>query len=288
LQITDGRLLLPGGPQANAIWEALVGVSPARTGPFLRALVTKDNGRLAWYYDTIGGLDAGDLAATWPTTRQLERASALYASFRDPDPQWRVGDQPFRRNHIDAWMLVTQNLVAKDMVASVLPQQTWALLFANERVNHEQVTRTLKGTRNGVPMAWLARETLSPVVRERRNRYEMFRLAQRVFADAPATALADVAVALSGIRRSRALLLTLERTACVGPGLSGDARSARAHEACAHTGCCHGHPPRALAQRRCASRQACAALAHQVDCRKVGAGAAAARAARRVDGQDRI
>jgi hypothetical protein len=209
--IDDGRVVVPGGPRADAIWQSLVGVSPARVGPFLRALVTKDDGRLAWFYDSMGGLDDARFNAAWSSPPSLERVNLLYSAFRDPDPQWRIPEQPFRRTAIDAWMVVTQNAVSNDTVASVLPQQTWALLFSNERVTHVQAMRTLRGPRGGVPMAWLARETLSPLVRERRNRYEMFRLAQRVFANAPVAALPDVAVALGGIRDSRALLLSLER-----------------------------------------------------------------------------
>jgi hypothetical protein len=58
---------------------------------------------------------------------------------------------------------------------------------------------------------WLARETLSSIVRERRARFEMVRLAQRVFAAAPAHTLVDVGVAVTGIRHARALVLALER-----------------------------------------------------------------------------
>jgi hypothetical protein len=218
LRVETDKVVAPGGKGAERIWEALSGEPPARGEAFLRALLTNDQGRLAWYYDSIAGLDAARLAAVWPETpdRQV-RAQALYTAFRDSDPQWRVADQPYRRSVIDAWMVMTQVDVAGAQAASVLPRQTWQLLFSDANVNHEEATRSLRGRPFPVSMEWLVRETLSPVTRERRTRYEMFRLAQRVFAQARPEDAADVAVALSGLRRYRALLLSLERMQVDGP-----------------------------------------------------------------------
>jgi hypothetical protein len=218
LDIADGRIVVPGGNGADAAWQALVGEPPTRADAFLRALLTKDGGRLAWYYDTIGGLDAAQLAAAWPeTTPPSDRARVLYTAFRETDPQWRLFDQPFRRGPIDAWMILTQNRSANGFATSPLPHATWAMLFSETRVNPPQLARTLQAERTGVSLPWLVRETLSPIVRERRIRYEMFRLAQRAFGAAPAASLADVAVAVSGMRDCRALVLTLERMGITDP-----------------------------------------------------------------------
>jgi hypothetical protein len=212
LRIADGRVVVPGGPASEAVWQSLVGVPPTRPGPFVRALLTKDHGRLAWYYDAIGGLTADRLAAAWPDSPdRLAGAGELYSAFRDTDPQWRVMEQPFRRNAIDAWMVLSQNVMAQGAVVSALPQQTWELLFSDARPGRSQIARSLQGGTTRVSASWLVRETVVPLVRERRHRYEMFRLAQRVFADAPPDTRVDVAIAVSGVRRSRALALTLER-----------------------------------------------------------------------------
>jgi hypothetical protein len=212
LAVRDGRIVVPGGANRDGIWEALAGASPTRPAAFVRALLTKDQGRLAWYFDTMAALDGATLAAAWPETIQVkERANALYSAFRDPDAQWRVSDQPFRRGTLDAWMVITQNTVAGGVVPSPLPQSTWAALFSNGRVSDEQIARTLRDANTGVSLPWLVHETLSSDVRERRARYEMFRLAQRVFASASPSTLPDVARAVSGLRQSRALLFTLER-----------------------------------------------------------------------------
>ena len=218
LEIDGGRIVVPGGRGAEAAWETLTGVPPSRAGAFVRALLIKDGGRLAWYYDTIGGLDSAQLAAAWPESiAAAERGRGLYPAFRDVDPQWRLPEQPYRRGAIDAWMVLTQNRSADGFAASPLPQATWSLLFSNERVSQGQLARTLQGSPAGVSLPWLLRETLSPIVRERRTRFEMFRLAQRVFSTAPAASLADVGIALNGVRCCRALVLTLERMQVADP-----------------------------------------------------------------------
>ena len=220
LEIAGGQIVAPGGADAMSAWEGLAGVSPARADQFLRTLLTKDQGRLAWYYDTIGGLDDAQLRAAWPASLPArERGALLYPAFRDPDPQWRLPEQPFRRNAIDAWMVMSQNRVADGAASSPLPQATWALLFSTPRPNGDQLTRSLEEPRRPVALSWLVRETLSPLVRERRQRYEMFRLAQRAFTDATPDQLPDVAVALTGVRHTRALVLTLERMGLRDPAV---------------------------------------------------------------------
>jgi hypothetical protein len=211
LRVADGRVTVPGGAQTDAIWRSLVGEAPTRPGPFVRALLSKDAGRMAWYYDTIAGLDKERLAAAWPEERAQEEAASLYAAFRESDPQWRAEDQPFRRSLADAWSVVTQMDVETSQVRSVLPQSVWALLFSTPRPGPDQLARAARDGMSRVSLSWLTREIVSAPARERRQRFEMFRLAQRVFAHAGPTELADVATVVSGIRDCRALLFALER-----------------------------------------------------------------------------
>jgi hypothetical protein len=53
LRIRSGRVLVPGGPQAESAWEHLVGASPRSPGEFVVKLLTKDDGWLAPYYDAL-------------------------------------------------------------------------------------------------------------------------------------------------------------------------------------------------------------------------------------------
>ncbi|HEY7862549.1 MAG TPA: hypothetical protein VIE39_02755, partial [Thermoanaerobaculia bacterium] len=104
LRLADGRVAVPGGSDGEAVWEALAGASPARPGDFIRALLGRDGGRLAWFYDAMASLPserAAQVVAGVTPGRRVEQARDLYSSFRDTDQNWRVEDHPFMRNAAD-------------------------------------------------------------------------------------------------------------------------------------------------------------------------------------------
>lgn len=210
LEIAGNSIRTPGGEQGAAVWRALVGEPVTRPAQFLRLLLSKDGGRLAWYFDTIAGLDPQHLAAAW-TLPGPDAGDALYSVFRESDPQWRLQEHPFRRGLADAWTVATQVDVDGKHAASPLPQPMWNAIFSESRLSEEQAARILREHGGGVSLPWLAREVVMAPVRERRHRFEMFHLAQRVFARAPVEARASVAVAVHGLRDFRALAFALER-----------------------------------------------------------------------------
>src|SRR5580704_14872948 len=53
IRIRSGRVLVPGGTQAEASWKELVGVAPDAPGDFVFRLLSKDNGWLAAYFDSL-------------------------------------------------------------------------------------------------------------------------------------------------------------------------------------------------------------------------------------------
>ena len=57
LQVRANRVVVPGGDQAVPLWEALVGEKTGQPARFILQLFTRDKGRLAYLYDTIGSLD---------------------------------------------------------------------------------------------------------------------------------------------------------------------------------------------------------------------------------------
>ena len=53
LRIRSGRVLLPGGPDAAKTWAEMVGANPASPGPFVRRLLSEDDGWLAAWFDAL-------------------------------------------------------------------------------------------------------------------------------------------------------------------------------------------------------------------------------------------
>ena len=53
ISLSDGRFHLPGGPEADPIWQDVFGVSPAAPAKFLRALYETDSGKGAYVVDAL-------------------------------------------------------------------------------------------------------------------------------------------------------------------------------------------------------------------------------------------
>jgi tetratricopeptide (TPR) repeat protein len=57
LAIEGGRAVVPGGPNAEAIWARLAGASPAQPGTFFRSLLEQNNGKLLAFFFALSQLD---------------------------------------------------------------------------------------------------------------------------------------------------------------------------------------------------------------------------------------
>ena len=82
LCISNGNVVVPGGPQAAAAWNDLVGASAASPASFVPKLLSKDRGWLAAYFDVLSRVG----------TKQQEyfteprRLRLFYSGLRTPDP----------------------------------------------------------------------------------------------------------------------------------------------------------------------------------------------------------
>ncbi len=79
LALHQAHAAVPGGLAAEPIWEKLAGASPARPGPFFKALLEKDDGKLLSFYATLAQLD---LAHQQFFTRNVSRTSKFYELYR--------------------------------------------------------------------------------------------------------------------------------------------------------------------------------------------------------------
>ncbi len=73
---------VPGGPAAEAAWKKLTGASPHEPKAFLKALVEKNDGRLAAFYYAMWSAD--DAHKKYITASEA-RAERFYAWYRDSD-----------------------------------------------------------------------------------------------------------------------------------------------------------------------------------------------------------
>ena len=119
--IIDGHVLVPGGPEAEPAWKALVGASPASPAAFIQKLVAKDRGWQAAYFDALSRVndnrqayftDPHRLRLFYDALRVTDpSATATRGTFR-PAPallllvtrlQWDKNGEPLVPGNLDVW-----------------------------------------------------------------------------------------------------------------------------------------------------------------------------------------
>ena len=86
ISVRSGRVLVPGGPSAEASWKNLVGASPNYPAEFVIRLLEKDGGWLAAYFDTLSRLPRRQ-QAYFTESQRLERFyGALRGKNLSPSP----------------------------------------------------------------------------------------------------------------------------------------------------------------------------------------------------------
>ena len=163
IRIRSGRVLVPGGTQAEASWKELVGVGPEAPGDFVFKLLSKDNGWLAAYFDSLSRVnqiqqahftEARRLRRDYDALRGKENsADATRGVFRS-DPrllllltrfQWDSNGQPHVPGNIDAW----KKILAQKSDSSIVrewgrrsrhwdnPEQLMEGMFALSRIQSD-------------------------------------------------------------------------------------------------------------------------------------------------------
>lgn len=86
LAVGNRRVLVPGGEEAEPIWENLLGASPRQPGLFFRKLFEKDEGRMLAFYSTLSQLDAQHQRFC---TRSAARLTRFY-ELSQGDPELKI------------------------------------------------------------------------------------------------------------------------------------------------------------------------------------------------------
>jgi hypothetical protein len=226
LRLENDRIAVPGGAPAEPIWEALAVEKVTRPAEFIRALVARDSGRLAWLYGAVANMSPDRVAAVFgpgPLEAQIEQTRAMLDAFRTGDQNWKIEEHPFLRSVADAWMVTTQVALTDGQVAAPNWQWLWEAVFERSDLSRrEAVTVRRNAAERGtgdtpVTLTWLAAKIASSPPRERRERFETVRLAQLVFGTVAETDATDVLIALAGYRHYHALIVTLDRLGIRAP-----------------------------------------------------------------------
>jgi hypothetical protein len=101
LDLRDGRFVLPGGPDADAVWAETVGASPSEPVSFLEALYVKDGGKGAYVVDSLRHLPDSAARALLlpsgaPAAEAARRFRGIYAAIdRGGDNYRRTRRDPY-------------------------------------------------------------------------------------------------------------------------------------------------------------------------------------------------
>ena len=216
LRVRQGRLVLPGGDSATAIWASLVGepfTDPARA---IAAVVGADDARLLYFADSVSGLDAARLdlvfRGTTEETTPLEQASSVYRAFTRVEPDWKLGDFPFVRLGADPALLL--GMLHTDPATGRLrhTQEFWDVALGDRGLPDDVTKRwAALGVGDRVEPGWLLRRLTDAALPVRLDRLLIYEFAERLTDRLPGASAADLAWLVRGYRRYPTLLLTLER-----------------------------------------------------------------------------
>jgi len=238
LHVHDGRVVPPGGQAALLLWESVVGEKVGAPEAFIRALLSRDGGHLAYLYDLVAELDAprGAFAlGLWvPNERdRIERFKSLAATVHSALAAWQVRENPFSRPLDDiAWVLLNVPVETNGAPRGPAALGLWTQVFEGLEVPDEAVARkTLSGVDHEVKVdaAWLANAVLVGDPPQRGQRLQQIAFGLRAFAKTPPGAFSPVLTATRALPAYAALMLTLERMGIAEPAVyAAAARTARA------------------------------------------------------------
>jgi hypothetical protein len=210
VHVRDNRVVPPSGPggdDATALWEAVVGEKTTRADRFIASLFDASDGRLAYVYDTIAQLDAPHRAfalGSWmpSATARLDRFRAFVTTTIGGVREWHARALPFSRSSYDLGMALTRIQVdARGVPVPPTDRALWTRILGNAET---------QGQETPIDAAWIAENIVSTDVRQRGDRLDQIGFAQRVFAGRDLDR-AELAFVLRSLPRFRALLLTFER-----------------------------------------------------------------------------
>ncbi len=227
--VRDGRMQVAGGLPVQPLWEALVDEPVASPARFIRRLFTRDDGRLAVFFDLMQRLPVAQrtfAAGLWlkDPGQRLDRFRALYGAVSAVDGEWSPAQAPLKRSPADPWLLLRGLAVAPEAGGNGLagPQQRrfWERAFQDGVP--DQPERGLRSDDDAelVDAAWLVAQVCQQQTAVRTNRMRQVMVVPRAFPNPAAADLPGVLMAARGLVEFPALYLALDRSDLLTPSLA--------------------------------------------------------------------
>lgn len=233
LHVKAGRVVVPGGSQAEPLWQAVVGASADKPASFARRLFSQWEGRLAFFYDSIAHLDPPSLrfalGDTLPASSRIDRLSALATVFEQTTVDTHPELRPFARQLFDPALTLPLLKVGDDgRFVGPSERSFWEATFRHEEaiepnfVPFTAAEATRSSERTVIDAAWIVSRIHRGGFGTGRRRLETVLFAQRNFAQSNSDADADVPTRITALRAVSAfpaLILTLERAGFTEPSM---------------------------------------------------------------------
>jgi hypothetical protein len=216
LHIEGARIALPGGQSAADIWSDLVGESADDPSSFIDALLTGDDGRLAWFFDFVSQSPPSIRAFTLSLSdrdprRRRRKSRRVYAAFQDAGEGWSLKDRPFDRPDADPVMaLIIWRVDAKGGSMGPTSRRFWSTAVNLDDVDGElKMPVVAAGADDEFGAADLVEISLSG--QRNTSRLEAMALGQLLSIRDPAATADELATVIWGSMRLPALVRVLDR-----------------------------------------------------------------------------
>jgi hypothetical protein len=219
LRITDEGVRVPGGDGAVAIWEEIVGRPVKDPAAFVRALLSRERGHVAYFYASMADLTEAQLALAFtfdsPDPRQrVATAQRLYDVYERIVANWVIADRTFWRPTSDPGLLLS-DLGVDEAGLPVLPGSSkfWTAVFqetpATSKSGSDNVAELARPER--VEFSWLCEQVFVADRIGDRQRGAAVLFASRLLPTLTSATGADALEAVRAVLHYPALVGVLER-----------------------------------------------------------------------------
>ncbi len=221
LRITAAGVQVPGGQAAEPVWQALVGHRPTEANDFVRALLSSDEGRLAFFFGAMAQLNPQEIQFAMAldladARRRVDAGRRLYGVFERLWLGRALEQRVFVRPAFDPALLVSE-LGANGDDGPAVPgtRGFWSAVFAEERESPgKKPWKEPSGpiTWDQPPdFPWLCEQVFKGDQPEYRRHFMMVLFASRHAAGVTKEAARDALEAIRAAGTYPALTATIER-----------------------------------------------------------------------------